>query len=660
MKVIRALVVGLLFVSTSLAAQAPSIDSAKLFGAREAIVRPSLSPDGTKIAFIGPGNGRGTVLYAFDVTKTEPPRAILSSTGEIESIAGCQWVSNQRLTCQISGSSLIDNEIYRFSRTIALDVDGKNIKTLSKSRGENVVYTHNISFDGGAVIDFGNGSDGKVLMTREYVPEAKIGSLIENKADGLGVDLIDTATLAVKHIETPRVEAVDYISDGNGAVRILGVGKSNANGYDTGQISYAFRTKTSRDWKNLGVFDSNTDSGFNPLVVDPIKDVVYGFKKLGGRKLLVSLSLADEKLTETQILSRSDVDVDGLIRLGKHQRVVGASYATERRESVYFDPDLRKLAVSLGKALPNQPLIEFIDASVDESKLLLWAGGDTNPGSYYLLDRTAKKLQPLMPSRPELQGMKLASVQSVSYPASDGTMIPAYLTLPPGASGKNLPTIVMPHGGPSSRDVWGFDWFSQYYANRGFAVLQPNFRGSSGYGDSWYQENGFKSWRVAIGDVDEAGRWLVKTGVANPARLFVVGWSYGGYAALQSAVLDPGLFKAVVAVAPVTDLATAKAEWRNFSNRRIEERFIGSGPLLKEGSPAQNASKIVVPVLLFHGTMDRNVRIAQSRLMVKQLREAGKSAELVEYPDLAHSLSDAKARSDMLGRSADFLLSAAK
>ena len=339
---------------------------------------------------------------------------------------------------------------------------------------------------------------------------------------------------------------------------------------------------------------------------------------------------------------------------------MGASFATERRQSVYFDPDLKKLAAALGKALPNQPLVEFVDASLDETKLLIWAGGDTSPGTYYLFDRTAKKLRPLMSSRPELEGVTLSPVQPVSYPAADGTMIPAYLTLPPGSSGKNLPTIVMPHGGPSARDEWGFDWLSQYYANRGFAVLQPNYRGSSGYGDSWYQQNGFKSWRTAIGDVDDAGRWLAKTGVADPARLFIVGWSYGGYAALQSAVLDPGLFKAVVAIAPVTDLGMWKEEWRDFSNRRVHEEFIGSGPHIEEGSPAQNAGRISVPVLMFHAELDRNVRISQSRFMAGKLREAGKSVELVEYPKLEHSLVDSAVRAQMLKKSADFLMAAGR
>jgi acetyl esterase/lipase len=644
----------------SSAAQAQAVqatDSAAAFGAREAIYGARLSPDGKKMAFLGPGPGASVVLYSVDTSRDDVPHIVLKTLGDPDNISSCNWVANDRLACQLGGYQEYNGEIFVFSNMIAINADGSNARLLSKRRGRNAQW---LDFRGGGIIDYKPDADGIVLMTRSYVPEEKIGSLIEAKDSGLGVDQVDTRTLVVKRVETPRADAVEFISDGLGNVRIMGVAKKTAQGYDSGNISYLYRPAGSSRWEPLGSLNYLNGEGFNPYAVDSQKNLVYGFHKLDGRQALISLSLADASLARSVILARPDVDVDGLIKIGKRQRVVGASFATERRQSVYFDPDLKKLAAALGKALPDQPLVEFVDASLDESKLLIGAGGDTSPGTYYLFDRMAKKLRPLLQSRPELEGVTLSPVQATSYPAADGTMIPAYLTLPPGTPGKNLPTIVMPHGGPSARDEWGFDWLSQYYANRGFAVLQPNYRGSSGYGDNWYQENGFKSWRTAIGDVDDAGRWLVKMGVADPARLFIVGWSYGGYAALQSAVLDPGLFKAVVAIAPVTDLEMSKEAWHDFSNRRVNEEFIGAGPHIKEGSPAQNADRITVPVLMFHAELDRNVRISQSRFMARKLREAGKSVELVEYPKLEHSLVDSSVRAQMLEKSADFLLAAAK
>jgi dipeptidyl aminopeptidase/acylaminoacyl peptidase len=213
----------------------------------------------------------------------------------------------------------------------------------------------------------------------------------------------------------------------------------------------------------------------------------------------------------------------------------------------------------------------------------------------------------------------------------------------------------MPHGGPNARDYWSFDWLAQFFAARGYAVLQPNFRGSSGYGDAFFNQNGFRSWPTAIGDVLDAGKWLVAQGIARADRLAVVGWSYGGYAALQSAVVDPGVFKAVIAIAPVTDLPELKEQHRQWSDFLVVSRQVGEGPHVREGSPALNAAKIKVPVLLFHGEMDRNVLIRQSKEMADHLAAAGVPHELITWPDLDHQLDDSSVRAEMLRKSDAFL-----
>ena len=259
-----------------------------------------------------------------------------------------------------------------------------------------------------------------------------------------------------------------------------------------------------------------------------------------------------------------------------------------------------------------------------------------------------------MEVRPPLDGTTLASQKAITFRASDGTMIPAYLTLPPGSDGKGLPAIVMPHGGPAARDEWGFDWLSQFFANRGYAVLQPNFRGSTGYGDDWFAKNGFQSWRIAIGDVNDAGRYLLSSGIAAPGKLGIFGWSYGGYAALQSSVLDPDLFKAIVAVAPVTDLATLRSEASSYTSAMMVGKFIGHGAEVERGSPAQNVASIKAPVLLFHGDIDMNVGVGESRMMASRLRAAGKPVEYVEYKGLDHQLDDSAVRAEKLGKSDAF------
>jgi dipeptidyl aminopeptidase/acylaminoacyl peptidase len=395
----------------------------------------------------------------------------------------------------------------------------------------------------------------------------------------------------------------------------MGIMPRDADGYLRGKVSYSFRKPDSREWDGLAKVvqsDAGLWGGFEPYAVDSSRNVAYGFDDNNGYRALYAMTL-DGLGGKELILGRTDVDVDSLIQIGPSNRVVGASYATERRMIEFFDPELKKLAAGLGKALPGKPAISFVDSSADESKLLLFASSDVDPGQFYRYDKTTRKLEPL------------------------------------------LPAIVMPHGGPGSRDEWGFDWLVQFYALRGYAVLQPNFRGSAGYGNAWFRRNGFQSWRTAIGDVNDAGRWLVSQGIAAPDKLGILGWSYGGYAALQSSVLDAGLFKAIVAIAPVTDLEGLRADRIDYADYPLVDRLIGTGAHIREGSPARNAGQIKAPVLLFHGDQDANVKITQSRLMADRLKDAGKQVELVEFQKLDHYLQSNAARTRLLWQSDAFL-----
>lgn len=629
---------------------AAQTDNATLYGMRESIRHISMSPDGTQLAYIQPARDRSLVLFVASADGGTP-KPVFRSDNAPWRLSSCNWASNVRIVCSLYG--LIDpgvGQLLPFTRLVAVGPDGSNLKQLGQN---SLNSSYGLRQFDGEIIAWPVEDGGQVVMTREYRKETQTNSRLGNREQGLGVDLVDTATLRTRRLETPRIDASHYLADETGAVRIVAVQAGDAQGMMRDLVLYSYRKPGSRDWNPLSRATSDGDA-FVPVAVDAKRNIAYGYKDKDGRSAVYTVTLGDAA-AESLLFAHDKVDAGRLIRIGRTGRVIGVSYTTDKPEYKLFDEEYARLAAQLGRALPGLPIVNFVDASRDESRLLLFAGSDVDPGRYYVYDKKSRKLGEVALARPELERRPQAEVKPVLYGASDGTKIPAYLTLPPGSDGRNLPAIVMPHGGPSSRDEWGFDWLAQYYAAQGYAVIQPNFRGSAGYGDDWYVENGFKSWRVAVGDVNDAGRWLVKEGIADPAKLAVVGWSYGGYAALQSAALDPDLFKATVAIAPVTDLKALVGKARNFTNARLVSDFIGTGPHLVEGSPVQQVAKIKGPVLMFSGDQDLNVDISQARSMEAALKAAGKPVEMITYPGLDHQLYDSSARADMLRRSDMFL-----
>jgi len=541
------------------------------------------------------------------------------------------------------------------ARLFAVDADGSNARELSTRQN---IYSPSLGMSSAQVIDWSPCDVDAVLMTRAYA-SGDHGSTFEGSRRGLGLDCVNTRTLEAKRVNAADPSIAGYITDGRGALRIMALRIKVGGGWiDSGKLRYVYRKVGSHDWQTLDFYDYETHTGFEPAVVDPDLDVAYGFLKKDGRVAAYTMKL-DGTMKQELVYARSDVDVRGLVVFGRQHRVVGVSYATDIPHVYYFAPDIKLLCESLAATLPRQPLVHVLDASADGHHLLIFASSDNDPGTYYVLDRETHQLVSFSAVRDQLEGVRLAHVKAVDYPAADGTHIPAYLTLPAGhEDAKGLPAIVMPHGGPSYRDVWGFDWLPQYFAARGYAVLQPEFRGSSGFGDDWFVNNGFKSWQLAIGDVIAGGRWLVSEGIADPAKLGIVGWSYGGYAALQSVTLDMNPFKAVVAIAPVTDLGMLRDEHLHWSDYFIIDKFLGSGSASREASPLQRADKIKVPVLLVHGTLDFNVAVDESRAMAKKLKSLGANVELMEFEGLDHQLGDSQARAEFLRR-ADQVLSKA-
>jgi dipeptidyl aminopeptidase/acylaminoacyl peptidase len=614
------------------------------FGVREGVANMDLSPDGSRAVFTGPGPGRTTIVYVADIVAgTTTP--ILSSKSDPETLRWCAFVSNDRLACRFTAIIKAGDGLIPASRMIALDTAGKNIRELGQKASQ---YDWGYRQHDGSIIDWLPGDDNSVLMTRTYLAEAghSGNSNISRTKEGVGVVKIDVASMKTTNVEPPRNSVATYMSDGRGVVRLIGIAELSGETRLTGRVKYDYRQIDSRGWKDLVGYQ---DEEFYPLAIDATINSLYAQRKRGGRYALTKI-LLDGSMTETLVADDQKVDIDDVVRIGNGQKVIGYTYADDRRHVVYFDPEYKALASSLGRVLPKLPLIDFVNASQDGNKVLLFAGSDSDAGHYYLFDKTKKSLGEVMSVRPGLANRTLASVKSITYKAADGTLVPAYLTLPPGKTAKGLPAVVMPHGGPSARDEWGFDWIAQFLAARGYAVIQPNYRGSAGFGDFWLAKNGFIGWRTSIGDVSAAARYLASEGIADPKRMAIVGWSYGGYAALQSAVADPTLYKAVVAIAPVTDLAMLKADYADYTNSKVVEEFVGSGAHISEGSPLRHASAVTVPVLLAHGDLDVNVGVAQSQKMNAALLSSGKSSELLLFKGLDHQLADSEARALILAK----------
>ncbi len=627
---------------------------AQKFAAREAVRQISLSPDGKSVAYLASTDPRGEVVTVARLADGQS-KAILTAPGGDQHISGCNWISNERLLCRYRAIRDVTGMLLTFTRMLAVDAQSGAFKVLFESRSA----FRQLSFrqSGGDLIDLDGGKPGSVLLTRDYAKEMSTGTRLAETREGLGVDRLDTASLRRSVIEQPKATAIDYISDGHGNVRVMGSEGTTSAGYAATHVDYFYRDAQGGVWKPLSQQDYTGAgwTGFEPQAVDRDLDVAYGFQDHDGFQALYRMKLDGSGAREL-VASEEGVDIDDLVRIGRSRRVVGVSYVRDYRVAQIFDPQIKAVLDALAKALPASKQIRLLDASEDENVLLVEVGSDDDPGTIYLFDRKSHELRDLLLIRPALENMKLAKMKPVTFPAADGTQIPAYLTLPPGKeSAKGLPAIVLPHGGPSARDEWGFDWLVQFYAQRGYAVLQPNYRGSAGYGEDWLMRNGFQSWRSAIGDIDDAGRWLLAQGIAAPGKLAIVGWSYGGYAALQSGVTEPGLYKAIVAIAPVTDLELLRSEAHDFSNYTFVDRQIGTGPHVRAGSPAQQAERIAVPVLLMHGSLDQNVDIRQSELMQGKLESAHKPVEFVRFDGLAHSLDDTAARTQVLADSDVFL-----
>lgn len=348
-------------------------------------------------------------------------------------------------------------------------------------------------------------------------------------------------------------------------------------------------------------------------------------------------------------------------------RLIGAARSTDEGTVYAFaDPQARALSDAVQRAFAGRGPV-LMSWSDDFKKAVVYTSGDRDAGTYRLVDLEASQITPVGTAYEGIAADQVASVRPISYPAADGLEIHGYLTLPPGkGDARGLPLVVLPHGGPQARDSGGFDWWAQALASRGYAVLQPNFRGSTGYGDAFI-EAGYGEWGKKMQtDLSDGVRYLATQGVIDPERVCIVGASYGGYAALAGVTLNPGIYRCAVSVAGVSDLrvmvdaeANRGVSRRDNTSTRYWNRFMGAERLgdrsLDERSPARLARQADAPILLIHGRDDSVVPIQQSRLMERALRDAGKPVEMIELAGEDHWLSRGETRQRMLTETVRFL-----
>lgn len=363
------------------------------------------------------------------------------------------------------------------------------------------------------------------------------------------------------------------------------------------------------------------------------------------------------------LFAREGLDVAGAINDPWTRRVVGVSWVDDDIERQYLDPDLQRVYEAAVAALGGS--VDLETWSRDRSKFIIYAERGLDGGGYYLFTPAANTMRRLAMRYPELAERADGQRQAIRYRARDGVRIPGILTLPAGGS-QNLPLVLLPHGGPHGpRDDLGFDWWATFLASRGYAVLQPNYRGSGGYGLAW-QSAGYRQWGGLMQhDLDDGVDALARAGIIDPSRVCIVGASYGGYAALAGATLTPDRYRCAVSVAGVSDLSQMLLDaerrtggddtmlsdwWRQSIGDREEDRAS-----VRAASPINAVEHVRAPILLIHGTDDTVVPIEQSRRMLRALQGAGKDVRFVELRGDDHWLSDAPTRIQMLREVETFL-----
>lgn len=381
-------------------------------------------------------------------------------------------------------------------------------------------------------------------------------------------------------------------------------------------------------------------------------------------KSLYLMDMRSGKLRPMPLFTRPGLDVERAIIDPWSHTVMGASWIDDVREFHWFEPEMEIYHKQLQATLPGQE-VEISSWSKDRQRLVVKFAKPGHPPTFGLFDAPTSRLTVLAKSRPALAGTAFGEMKPFSYKARDGLNIHAYLALPANRTARNLPLVVLPHGGPESRDWIKYDWMAQVFATRGFAVFQPNFRGSDGYGIN-FTRAGWGEWGKAMqDDITDGVKKLIALGKVDPDRICIVGASYGGYASLAGGAFTPDLYRCVVSISGVSDLPSMLT-WEQqhhgrdsrimqYWQRSMTPEMHKRKPALQMVSPSRFAGRFKAPVLLIHDRNDTVVPIRQSREMNKALRWAGKPVKFVQQKNGDHWMSYESTRLKTASAMLDFV-----
>jgi dipeptidyl aminopeptidase/acylaminoacyl peptidase len=632
-------------VLTFVALWAGSATAAPLaaYGRLPSLSEMALSPDGAKLAFVQ-SDGVKSIDVVLDI-KTQAPVAEIN-LGDAK-FAGNVWADDGHLLLltrtTARGGVAIAGDKHEFLLIQSYDLASKRSINLLKDP-RNAGLTMNTAFGMPRPRKVGD-------HTIVYIPGILFPPQYEDTKSRRALFAADLTSGVTQLAEGENRNAEDWLIDTAGHV----LAESD---YDPVKQRWSLMFKRDGHWTEVyamaAAIDRPTMEG---LSADGGAVIVRGADGRGLQSVNLTTGAATPAIGPEQGLTN-------LIFDPQTRRIIGGSRLTMAADTVFFDPHDQALWLGILAANPGAD-VRIVSWSKDRSKIVLQVAGPVEGDIYELLDTGSHRVDILGQVYDGIGAADFASVSIVSYAAADGRQLSAYLTLPKGRQAANLPLIVLPHGGPAARDWPGFDWWAQGLAAQGYAVLQPQFRGTRGLGGALLQA-GYGEWgRKMQSDLSDGVRYLAGRGMVDSRRVCIVGGSYGGYAALAGAALDRGIYRCAVAVAGVSDLRDLilrdldPAFLQDNPTVRYWDRFIGAdtpdAEVVREFSPINHADAVSIPVLLIHGKDDTVVPISQSRRMLEALKSAGKDADLIELPGEDHWLSRGDTRQQMLSATVMFL-----